>query len=489
MSKNIKMLIAGIVSVVVLSGGIIALKLTEPETDTESESYSSESESLLLYDKNTDTVKSVSVENESCSYEITRTKEADEENSAEYTIKSLGSIPLNETIINSIPSSVASLTAERVIEENSSDLSQYGLENADTKIKIIFDDGTEKSVLIGDDTPSGDIYICFEGDNDVYSVSSNKLSVFRNDTDYYISLVCLEEPETNDDYPIVNYLQIERPDLEYPIRFEYDEKSANTDYSGGTSSTHIMTSPVFAYVDIGEGSTTITHGMFGLTAESAVSVNPTEDELEFAGLNEPVCTVTMDTDDGYNRVLKIGNTITVGDNEYYMGYFSDIDIIYAFSKDSLPWLDMQPLDIASSLVFGTYFYDIAEMTVTADGHDTLEFTTEGTDSDDFTVKLGGEDYDTDRFKEFYQFLIKTQAEEIYMEDPDESDLICSVEIKRNDEFDDETVEFYRGDNKNVIIKHNGVTSFINKINYDYVNVLLDNIDRVSTDEEFVQIWK
>lgn len=489
MSKNIKMLIAGIVSVVVLSVGIIALKLTEPESDTESTAYSSESESLLLYDKNTNSVKSIDVKNESCSYEIERIKEGDDENSAEYTIKSLGDIPLNETIINSLPSSVASLTAEKVIEENSSDLAKYGLENSDINVKVTFDDDTEKSILIGDDTPSGDIYICFEGENNVYAVSGDTFSVFRNDTDYYISLVCLAEPETNDDYPIVNYLQIERPDLEYPIRFEYDEKSANTDYSGGTSSTHIMTSPVFAYIDIGEGSTAVTHGMFGLTAESAVSVNPTDDELEFAGLNEPICTVTMDTDDGHNRVLKIGNTMTVGENEYYMGYFSDIDIIYAFSKDSLPWIDMQPLDIASSLVFGTYFYDIGEMTVTAEGHDTLKFTTEGDDKDNFAVKLNGEEYDVERFKEFYQFIIKTQAEEIYMEEPDENDLICRVDIKRNDEFDDETVEFYRGDDNNVIIKHNGVTSFINRINHDYINVLLDNIDRVSTDEEFVQIWK
>lgn len=491
MSKNVKLLIAGIVSVAVLAGGIVALNLTKPDDNADSEdTVSSQTESLLLYDENTDTVKSVNVENDICSYEITRTKEADGENSAEYTIDSLKDIPLNSTVVNSIPTAVASVTAEKVIEENSSDLSQYGLEDSKTRINVSFDDGSEKSIVIGDDTPTGDIYMCFDGESNVYSVSSDTFSVFRNDTDCFVSLVCLEKPETNDDYPKVNYLEIQRKDLEYPIKFEYDEKSANTDYSGGTSSTHIMTSPVFAYVNIGEGSTAITHGMFGLTASSAVSIHPSDDEIEFAGLNDPICTVTMDTDDGHNRVLKIGNTITISDTEYYLGYFSDIDIIYAFSKDSLPWIDMQPLDIASSLVFGTYFYDIGEMKVTAKGHDTLDFVTEGTDKDDFTVKLNGEDYDTEKFKSFYQYLIQTQAEEIYMQDPDENDLICSVEIKRNDEFDDETVEFYRGtDDKNVIIKHNGVTSFINKINYDYLNVLLDNIDRMNTDEELVQVWK
>ena len=155
----------------------------------------------------------------------------------------------------------------------------------------------------------------------------------------------------------------------------------------------------------------------------------------------------------------------------------------------MPWVDMQPLDIASKLIFGTYFYDIGTMTVKADGHETLVFTTEGTDSDDFSVKLNGDDYDVERFQDFYKYLLNAQAEEIYTQEPDENDLICSVEIKRNDEFEDETVEFYKGDGKSVIIKHNGVTSFINKVNYDYINVLLDNIDKVQTDENFSMTWK
>ncbi len=491
MSKSIKWLIAGVVAIVLLSGGIIALKMTDTENSDNSSiaETTSQTESILLYDKNADTVKSIGIENSSSSFEIKRIKEADEENSAEYTVSGLENVPLNKNIVNNLPSSVASLTAEKVIDENAENLEEYGLENSDVKIKITFDDGTEKNIITGDDTPSGDIYMCFEGENKVYAVNGDTFMVFRNDRDYYISLVCLEAPETNDDYPIVNYLTIERPDLEYPIKFEYDEKSANTDYSGGTSSTHIMTSPVFAYVDIGEGSKAITHGIFGLTADSVAVINPTDDELEFAGMNEPVCVVTMDTDDGKNRVLTIGDTINVNGTEYYMGYFNETDIIYCFSKESIPWLEIQPLDIASSLVFGTYFYDIGKMTVEADGHNTLEFVTEGTDNEDFSVKLNGNEYDTERFKQFYQYIINTQAEEIYLEEPDEDKLICRISIERNDEFDDETVEFYQGDDKSVIIKHNGVTSFVNRINYDYVNVLLDNIDRVDTDEEFVTVWK
>lgn len=491
MSRNVKTLIAGIAVIAVLSGGIAALKLTEPDssaTDSESAAETQADEHTEVYNSESG-VKSLEVTNSHGSYTIEKTKDADGDNEAQYSIDELEDLPLNTDIVNSLPVSLSSLEAEKLIDENISDLSQYGLEKPETKVKVSFDDGSEKTICIGNDTPSGDIYMCLDGENTVYAITSDTFSLFRYDTDYYISLVCLEAPETNDDYPIVNYLEINRKDLDYPIRFEYDSKSADTDYSGGTASTHVMTSPVFAYIDIGEGSTTVTHGLFGLTAYSAATVRPSDDEISFAGLDDPFCTVTMDTDDGYTRTLKIGNTMNINDTEYYLGMFDDIDIIYCFSKDDLPWVDMQPLDIASKLIFGTYFYDIGTMTVKADGHETLVFTTEGTDSDDFSVKLNGDDYDVERFQNFYKYLLNAQAEEIYTQEPDENDLICSVEIKRNDEFEDETVEFYKGDGKSVIIKHNGVTSFINKVNYDYINVLLDNIDKVQTDEDFSMTWK
>ncbi len=494
MSKSVKYLIAGISALILLVGGIVILKVTEPDENSDGTSVSettvSQTESVLLYDNATDSVKSITVENSSSSYEITRTKEATEDTTAEYTVSGLENIPLNTEIVNNLPSNMASLTAKKVVEENATDLAKYGLDSEFVKVKVTFDDETEKNIILGDDSPSGDIYMRFDGENKVYTVKSDTYMVFRNDKDYYISLVCLAEPATTDDYPKVNYLEVIRPDLDYNIKFEYDEKSANSDYSGGTSSTHIMTSPVFAYVDIGEGSTAITHGLFGLTASSIAVLNPTDEELSFAGMDEPVCTVVMDTDDGKTRTLKIGDTLDVSGTTYYMGYFDDTDIIYCFNKESLPWIDMKPLDIASSLVVGTYFNDIGKLTIETEGHDKLEFVTSGSDEEEnFAVTLNGQEYDIERFKEFYKFIINTQAEEIYMEEPDADKLICSLKIERNDEFEDETVEFYQGEDKTVIIKHNGVTSFINKINYDYVNVLLKNIDKVNTDEEFITVWK
>ena len=174
----------------------------------------------------------------------------------------------------------------------------------------------------------------------------------------------------------------------------------------------------------------------------------------------------MNIEDGTQQVLKIGNKIDLNGVAYYMAYFDGIDIIYCFLPDNLPWATIKPLDIVSSLVFATYFYDIKTLTVEADGHETLAFISEGDDKDNFTATLNGEDVDLEVFKSLYQYLIQTQAEEIYLEDPAEEDLICKVSITRNDEFDDETVEFYQGEDKTVIIKHNGVTSFINKVHYD-----------------------
>lgn len=76
-----------------------------------------------------------------------------------------------------------------------------------------------------------------------------------------------------DSYPNVEEISISRTDLDYDIVLDYDESADNEDEKSGTLATHYMTEPIFAYLDV-EKSQDATHGLFGLTAQSAVSANP-----------------------------------------------------------------------------------------------------------------------------------------------------------------------------------------------------------------------
>jgi hypothetical protein len=324
----------------------------------------------------------------------------------------------------------------------------------------------------------------------VYTVDSTPMYVYTKNKNYFISRICLATPD-DDDYPIVESLTVERTDLDYDIVLEYDHRSDDEDYIGGTIATHIMTSPVNAYLNADE-SESITHGMFGLTGDSIVKLSPTEEDLEVAGITDnPTCKVTMVCDDGNTYTLTIGQSYTSTsygeDDAYtaYFGYFDGIDILFAFSESSLPWLTLKPMDITSQLVFGTYIYDIADMTIETDDT-TLKFVGTGTSADDYEVTLNGEDFDLNRYKSFYQALIKAPAEELYLDEV-EGDPVATVTINLQIGGDPDVVEFYRIDDRKTVIVHNGVPSFACRTSF-LEKSLLPNIANVNGDDDFVTNW-
>lgn len=497
MSSSMKGLISGIIVLAVLGGIFAFMKISEKADNAEESSSISDSleetEKSLLYDESSQGVKSIKITNERDSFEVVRTAEATDDTEAKYAIKGYEDFEMNDNIISTLPNNISAVTATQTIEENPEDLEQYGLAKPVIDILVTFDDGTEKHLMVGNDTPSGDnTYFMIDGVDTVYTVSDTSVANFLKNRKYFFSRICLPAPEDQNNYPVVKSLLVERKDLDYNIKVEYDENSENEGSVNGTMSTHKLTEPVEAYLDVSK-STTYTHGLFGLTADSIHTVKPTEADLKATGLDNPQCTVTMVVEDGTEYKLLLGDSyeetsgLDMSTSTYYFGYFEGRDIIYSFTASAVPWATMKPTDITSLLVFTTNIYDIGELTVSAPDKETIDFKCEGEDSDTFKVTLGGKEYDTERFKSFYQYIIKTAGEEICTEQPT-GEPIASIVLKRQDGKDGETVDFYNSadGNRSVIICHNGKPTF--KCRADYVKVLLQNMDKVNTDEDFAMSW-
>ena len=282
---------------------------------------------------------------------------------------------------------------------------------------------------------------------------------------------------------IVKTLKVERPDLEKPIIFEYTGENE----SGGTTATHVMTSPVNSYLDVSK-SVNYTHGIFGLNAASVLSVSPSEEELSFSGIDTPSCTVTMTLEDGREYVLKTGIEYSSSEDTLpgYIGYFEGTDILWKFNAEDVPWVTMKPEDAMSMLVFGSYIYDLKGLEINA-GSLSHKFDFEGSDADSYKVKLDGKEFDTERYKSFYQALIKAPAEEICTSDQGIGSLLVSCKLTYNNGKPAETIEFYEAENRKVIIKKNGETCF--KCRSSFVEkALLPNIANISGDTDFVTNW-
>ena len=487
MSSSVKYLIAGVTAAVLLGGGVIAMNLTDPskkQAEDSEVSDTADETAEAIYTGSSDDIISIEVKNDAGGYTFVRKTKATGEAQAVFTVDGLDGVVLDSNLVDGFAVQAKELVPNKLIDEKPDDLSTYGLDKPKAEVTITYDGNSAGKVdfLVGNDSPGGDIYVKIKDSAAVYTVSSSFVKSYTYEKEYFVSKSVLEKP-ADDDMPIVKKITIERPDLEKPIVLEYTGENE----SGGTSATHVMTSPVKAYLDVSK-STDYTHGLFGLTAESVLSLSPSKEELTVAGIETPSCTVTMETDDGKTYVLKTGMEYSgaEGSEAGYTGYYEGTDVLWKFSESSVPWVKMQPGDITSSLVFGSYIYDLKSMEVTAGGKtEKFEFT--GSDADTYKVMLNGKDFDLERYKSFYQAVIKAPAEEICTSDEGIGELRASFKLTYNNGNPDETIEFYAAEGNRVIIKKDGVTCFKSLASF-VERSLLPNIAAVEGDADFITIW-
>ena len=135
-----------------------------------------------------------------------------------------------------------------------------------------------------------------------------------------------------------------------------------------------------------------------------MSANPGDEEISAAGLKEPFCTVIMKTDEPETYTLKIGNQLESEDGKYYLVMIDGIDVIYAVSSDSLCWAELQPGDITSKMIFGTYVWDISKLEISINGGETVSFKGSGSDESDYTLlktEISVTASDSEAFIHFY----------------------------------------------------------------------------------------
>ena len=88
----------------------------------------------------------------------------------------------DQSTVSSLLSTVASLESERLVDEKSSDLRRYGLQQPSLELDVTEKDGRMQCLLLGDDTPAGSaVYAALAGDPRVFTVASyHKTTIDKN---------------------------------------------------------------------------------------------------------------------------------------------------------------------------------------------------------------------------------------------------------------------------------------------------------------------
>ena len=497
MKKAVKGIIGLCAALAVLGGGLAALKLTEPGETEESSSSSSEvsgSDITLIKDEE---ISKVRVTNESGELNIVVKTEATDTSAATYTIDGYDDIPLTTSMVGTLANNAKGLVSDSIVAENCTELGKYGLDDPRASVEITFESGEKVSFEIGDVSPvSSETYFKLSGDDTVYTVASSKLSNYMSGLNSFISSTILEEPD-DENYPVVKLLRVQRDDLDYDIVLEYDEKSDDESYIGGTTATHIMTSPTVAYVAV-ERSTPITNGLFGLTSQGVYSVHPGEAEIAEAGLSDPFCTVTMSCDDGNDYVFLMSEPFTDEDGtQSHYAMFQGGNIIYTVSAEDAQWGTFMPIDVASKIIFGTYVWNITDMKLQAGDNEPVEIKItrkdesadkETVSEEDFTATKNGSVFDPSRFQKFYSFLISAPAEDLAINETVPSgEPIVSVEYTESYGGTTQKVEFYDYSALKALIVVDGECKFF--CSKSYAETIVENINRMETGEDYIVTWK
>lgn len=492
MSKTVKGLIAGVTALVLLGGGLTAaLLLRNQKTDPPSGSDDSgnvgttDADALIpLNPSLVDDLTQVDVKGVD-TFTVYRISEETETESAVYGIKGLEDIPVSNNLLSTLANNASDLSAYQLVEENAADLAKYGLADPDAKITMHYADGAKFSMAIGMESPLDNIYTYALVEDDVYLVKSSLMSNYRKELNFFVSSTVLEEPAEGD-YPIVKSVRIQREDLDYDIYLEY-ENDENEESAGGAVAAHVMREPIFAYLTP-DKSVDVTNGMFGLSASEVVAIHPTDAQLADAGIMEPFCTVTMKCSGGKSYSLYFGNTYTKESTglECYYAYFDGVDLLYGISVDNAVWATMEPGDITSANILNTYVWDIATLDVSANGK-SISFKGEG-DKDEYEVTKDGKACDTERFRQFYRFMLYIYGEELYLEgEKPDREADAYIHVTTQDGEENVKVEFYKLDNLNLMVAINGQPTY--KTRSSCLDAIAQNIDIFDTNEEFTTTWR
>ncbi len=510
MKKEMKGLIALGAAAVVLGGGLIALKVTDKSDDTSSESVTDEettpgADLVLIEDGDkapgTHTleedhyhglIKNVKVKNEFGELEVVMTNDAEYTADAEYTLKGYEDIKLKDSVVRTLVNTADGLTSASIIEENCTDFEKFGLGSTAVTVDVEYGSGTERRLYIGTIAPvANQTYVRAEGSDTVFTIFNSSANYYKKPLEDYIELTMLSEPPA-ENYPIVDSVRIERKDIDYDIYLVYGDNN-DVDNAGGSSATHVMKEPVETFLKV-EASSEITNGMFGLTAESVKSVHCTEKDIEDAGLSDPFCTVTMKCDDGNEYVLLMSKPYTVDGVKKSDVMFKDANIIFTVTTEEARWATVMPDDLASQLLFSSFVWNVSELTATS-GDMTESFTISMRDSsiktneaktNDALVMRNGEEFDSERYRQFYSFLINLHAEELPPADAEpQGEPIAAVVVKDALLGTTTKYEFYEYSVMKCLAVVDGKSQAIcSKANTE---ALIENIRKISTGEEFTEI--
>lgn len=471
MSKKIRnLIICGGIVLLLVASLCLLLFHPKPTTDTSSSTPSTDTELVTLIEEDAQTLSSLQIKNSKDEYTIELLGEN------KWGIKALDGLEQQDTYSDAI-NAAGTVYASSIIEENASDLAQYGLDKPSIVYTAKYSTGKSYTVEIGDTRSNLYLtYIKLGDSNTVYSVSSTKYSALEKSSMDYLAGEIIPAAAVNEEtgqaaVPVIKDIEIINEMVEQPMLFKEFDKSTLTENSV-TMTNLQMQSPVVSELNASKVDTYF-GSYFGLTANSVAAANPTKDQLVEFGLDNPTSSFAMTYDETNKVKLITGKTIKGkdaegGDIELCYLMREGKNIVYIVAKDSLKWMTLKPEEIISSVPLLVPILDLDTAEINLDGKVITIKYTPGTGEDneinDMTATVNGEKVDITAAKKYLQLMYATDVSGINTEVPTgEPTVTFKYNYREGGKVD--ILEIYELADRTTIISVNKNPSFTGRAGY------------------------
>lgn len=249
---------------------------------------SQEEEETVLYSLKEDEITKLHYVNEKA--DITLVKEQDE-----WKLQDDKSFPVEQSVIENMVQTAASVSATRMITKDCEDLSEYALEKPVLQIELTDKDGNQQQIAYGMESAAAEGCYAYAGDKKkIYVVPSNATTEFDYSKSELMQLP--ELPEINAEY--VTSYQVESKG-KTTFCAVYDKENAKYKDIYGWDITSPYSQTVAGDTD---GLQNAFSGITALSFSEGVSYKADKKELKQYGLSSPAYTVkvkyyTVDSDD------------------------------------------------------------------------------------------------------------------------------------------------------------------------------------------------
>jgi hypothetical protein len=397
-SKFKKLLIPAIVLVVLVGGLLVVTNLPEPEV----KNPEPKAEVIQIFDFVKDDVTEIQIENKAgimrFQYVATQVEEeiTNEDGTTETKLVDRkvwqaiepADMQVNSGMVDSIAWNSNTLKAQKLIEENPTDLALYGL-NDPVKVTFKMKDGTNHVLHVGNETPTGGAYYAKkENEPKVYTIGSYEGGKYLQTKLQLMETDLYDKAYTQDDVTVINY----------------SRKGEKLFDSNLSDKKWWLTYPIQAEAKY-ENLYAIAESLAGATLEEYVEENAAD--LSKYGLAKPsyVFEYMMG---GKQYKLMLGNKSPSGSAYYAM--LNDNNLVFTIADAAFTFLDKPIEEIVSTFIHLQNITEVSKLVVTFDGRTDVTHIKFNQEDDELSVynfngiELTGEkdeDY-IKAFKKYYQ---------------------------------------------------------------------------------------